>query len=164
MKMNMKTCLTYSLRLGLLVAAYSPNLLAQEQPLGGETPDESFAAEADALESGATMFPIPQYEGDVLTREALLGDWGGARTTLAEKYGMQFAVDVNQYYQGIWDGGRSRDSDYNGSTDYRFKFDYREGGAVAGRVSRGARGNLLGSVDQWVYRRRPAGQQRFGAE
>jgi porin len=128
----MKTCLTYSLRLGFLVAAYSPNLLAQEQPELGIAPVENFAAEAETLEAGTTLFPVPQYSGDLLTREALLGDWGGVRTTLAEENGIQFAIDVNQFYLGIWDGGRSRESDYNGSADYRFKFDTEKAGLFPG--------------------------------
>lgn len=78
------------------------------------------------------MFPVPRYDGDLLSREALLGDWGGGRTSLAEHGGLQFSVDVNQYYQGIWDGGRSRESEYNGSADYRIKLDTEKAGLWPG--------------------------------
>lgn len=90
------------------------------------------AAEAETDEVDMTLFPVPQYGGDLMTREALTGDWGGARTALAEENGIQFAVDVNHYYQGIWDGGRSRESDYSGSSDYRFKFDTEKAGLFPG--------------------------------
>ncbi|MGI9242742.1 MAG: carbohydrate porin [Verrucomicrobiales bacterium] len=98
----------------------------------GDPADESLAAEAEALAAGATMFPVPQYNGDLFTRETLTGDWGGLRTALATENGIQFALDVNQYYQGIWDGGRARDSEYNGVVDYRIKFDTEAAGVFPG--------------------------------
>jgi porin len=138
-KMNTKTRLASLLLSGFLVAISSPSLLAQDPsaPIEApapqtEAPDESLAAQAEVLESGATMFPVPAYAGDLLTREGLSGDWGGLRTTLAEDYGIQIAVDVTQFYLGIWDGGRGRESDYNGSADYRFKFDTEKGGLFPG--------------------------------
>ena len=57
---------------------------------------------------------------------------GGARTAIAEDNGLQFEVDVNQYYLGIWDGGRDESWDYNGSSDYRIKFDSSKSGLWEG--------------------------------
>ena len=112
----------------LFIFTFTFRAHAQEE----EAPDQSLTAEAEALEAGMTLFPIPQYAGDFLTREALTGDWGGARMVLAEENGIQFAVDVSQYYQGIWDGGRTSESDYNGVADYRFKFDTEAAGLFPG--------------------------------
>ncbi len=96
-------------------------------PTGGSASDEDRAAEAEALEADATLFPIPSYSGDIATRAALTGDWGGTRTTLAER-GIQFSADVNQYYQGILDGGIDTGWDYSGSSDYRLKVDTQKAG------------------------------------
>ena len=112
----------------LLAAASAQRLGAQES----EAPDASFAAEAEAVESGATLFPVPAYGGDLFTREALLGDLGGARSALADDAGLQFSADVNQFYLGIWDGGRSGRSEYNGSADYRVKLDTGKAGLWPG--------------------------------
>ena len=37
---------------------------------------------------------IPDYSGDLFSRSALSGDWGGARTAMANN-GMQFTIGIN---------------------------------------------------------------------
>ena len=66
------------------------------------------------------------------TRAALTGDWGGVRTDLAVESGIQIAVDVNQYYQGILDGGLDTGSQYSGTADFRVKLDTAEADLWAG--------------------------------
>ncbi len=53
--------------------------------LGQDDSDEGLAETAEAMAEGATLFPIPDYTSDLLTREALTGDWGGRRTALEER-------------------------------------------------------------------------------
>lgn len=112
------------LALALMVA----DLGAQDQGRAVEDLGEG----AERLEADATLFPVPSYDGDLITREALLGDLGGTRTAIATENGIQFAIDVNQYYFGIWDGGRSEESDYNGTADYYFRFDSGQAGLWPG--------------------------------
>ncbi len=100
--------------------------------LGQEAPSESLAEGAEALEEGATLFPIPDYASDILARDALTGDWNGERTSLAKDYGLQFELDVNQIYQGVMDGGNSSDDDYYGSAYYALKFDTGQAGLWPG--------------------------------
>ena len=83
--------------------------------LGQEEPSESMTEAAEALEEGATLFPIPDYASGILARDALTGDWNGERTSLAKDYGLQFEVDVNQIYQGVMAGGTSSNDDYYGA-------------------------------------------------
>ena len=65
----------------------------------------------------ATLFPIPDYSGSIWERSALLGDWGGARTALAER-GIQLELSLTSIYQGVWDGGRENDDwEYGASAD-----------------------------------------------
>ena len=99
--------------------------------LGQEAPDESYEAEAEALAEGATLFPIPDYTSELFMRDALTGDWGGVRSSRAES-GLQFEVDINQIYQGVMDGGSSRDSDYYGSAYYTLKLDTGKSGLWPG--------------------------------
>ena len=121
------TILAFLLWLGLWEIATAQDA----QSSGGEALDEDRAAEAEALQAEATLFPIPDYRGDLTNRAALSGDWGGNRTVIAEQ-GFQFSVDLNQYYQGILDGGIDTGWEYNGSSDYRLKLDTAKAGLWAG--------------------------------
>ncbi|HSA27657.1 MAG TPA: carbohydrate porin [Phycisphaerae bacterium] len=67
---------------------------------------------------------LPDYTGDLAHRKYLTGDWGGARTQLAEK-GILFELDVTQILQGNAHGGRDTNNAfrYSGSADYYLKLD-----------------------------------------
>jgi len=75
----------------------------------------------------ATLFPVPNLGGDIWTRDVMTGDWGGTRQRLADR-GIQFEIDVQQYYQGLADGGVDEHWDYNGTSDYRLKIDTGKAG------------------------------------
>lgn len=61
----------------------------------------------------------------------LTGDWGSARTKLADN-GITIDIDAVQAFQGIIDGGKDHGPRYGGSMDYRFKFDFQKMGLWQG--------------------------------
>jgi len=67
---------------------------------------------------------LPDYGGDLAHRKYLTGDWGGARTALANK-GILFDLDVTQLLQGNAHGGKDTNNAfrYSGSADYYLKLD-----------------------------------------
>lgn len=73
------------------------------------------------LERPLEMEPMFQGEnpfvGDIWTRQYILGDWGGVRTSLAER-GVTFDFLATQFYQGVASGGRQQAWEYGGKIDY----------------------------------------------
>jgi porin len=70
---------------------------------------------------------ISNYSGDLWSRPALTGDWGGLRNTLATK-GINLDVDLVQSLQGLNAGGSLRNQDsvlyrYGGYAEYRLNVD-----------------------------------------
>lgn len=63
------------------------------------------------------VLPLPDYSGDLRSREQLTGDWNGQRTKLAEK-GLQFQFDWVQSVQTVTSGGRDTGTRYGGNFDY----------------------------------------------
>jgi porin len=111
--------------------------LAASAPALGQTggapaasqPAAPEAASAPTSEPAYPAFFRLDYSGDFWHSPALTGDWGGARTKLAEK-GISFNVETLNYIQGNAHGGASTNGAfrYGGSTDYFFQFDtYRMG-------------------------------------
>jgi carbohydrate-selective porin OprB len=82
-------------------------------------------------QASAGLLPIPNYSADFWTRRSLSGDWGGVRTTLANK-GIQFGLQWNQYVQGVTDGGRDRTTHYGGDVVYSLSLDPHAHGRIAG--------------------------------
>ena len=74
-------------------------------------------------EEGGSLWPVPDYKGDIWERPALTGDWGGTRSQLADQ-GVFLDVDVLQTFQSVESGGRSQTSEYGGSVDYALKLDF----------------------------------------
>ena len=83
---------------------------------------EAQPRQAEKKQEEATLFPVPDYSGDLWKRPALTGDWGGLRTTLANR-GVQFEVDTFHIFQHVSDPGTDRTGRYSGSADYTLKFD-----------------------------------------
>ncbi len=92
------------------------------------------AAAASSDASGGILH-IPQYGGDFWKRGYLTGDWGGARTDLANN-GVQFEVQFDQYVQGVTDGGRDRTTRYGGTADYLLYLDLMRMGVLPGALIR----------------------------
>lgn len=86
------------------------------------TPAPDVPNESPPLQS---LIPtLPDYSGDWKTRQFLTGDWGGARTNLAEQ-GILLDLSLTQVFQGNVHGGADTNnaSRYSGSWDLRLKFD-----------------------------------------
>jgi porin len=88
---------------------------------------------AGTPEPSQGLLPISDYTGDFWKRATLSGDWGGARTDLANK-GVQIGVEWNQYVQGIIDGGRDRTTQYGGTLDYTANLDLMRMGVLPGAL------------------------------
>jgi len=77
---------------------------------------------------GAAWAQLPQiedYSGDLWSRPALTGDWGGLRNTLAAK-GVNLDVDLVQSLQGLNSGGLANDNilyRYGGHAEYLLNVD-----------------------------------------
>ena len=99
----------------------------------------------------ASLWPVPYYKGDIWSRPALTGSWGGVRTKMADK-GITVSVDTIQTYQNIIDGGRESGDiigmanafgnpkgtggEYGGSADYEIHFDFNKMGLMPGAFLR----------------------------
>src|SRR5262245_711168 len=82
---------------------------AQDEP-GGAAQQPAPASP----QASAGLLPFPDSWAAFGTRHSLSGDWGGARTDLANK-GIQFGLQWNQYLQGVTDGGRDHTTQYGGN-------------------------------------------------
>jgi carbohydrate-selective porin OprB len=87
----------------------------------GAAQDERQAVEK-AESTDTTLYPVPNYSGDVWSRSYLTGNWGGLRSKLAER-GVQFDFGVTQIFQGVASGGTNRTGRYSGLTDMVLKLD-----------------------------------------
>ncbi len=75
------------------------------------------AADPQPKAEPASIWPKPDYSGDLWSRYHLTGDWGGWRTKLADR-GVTLEVDMLQAYRGLVSGGRDENDAYGGSADY----------------------------------------------
>ncbi len=130
MRMNQsKLCAAAAGTLGLLVTSRSISQTA--------TPDSTVAEQSDvepvdvAVAKG--ILPIPDYTGDLWTRRYISGDWGSARTQLAES-GLQLEIGWTQTVQSVTSGGRETGTRYGGSLDYLMNFDLDRMGLVPGAL------------------------------
>ncbi len=79
------------------------------------------------------ILPVPDYSVDLWERNFLLGDFGGARDSLAVN-GIQFHIDWTQYLQGVVDGGRDTTTRYGGALDYNLTLDLQQMGVMPGAL------------------------------
>lgn len=96
-----------------------------QEPAGAAQPQAEQlepASKEPALQS--VIATLPDYGGDLQTRNFLAGDWNGERTRLAEK-GILFQFELDQFLQGNTHGGKDTNNAarYFGSWDLRLKFD-----------------------------------------
>ncbi len=98
--------------------------MALGQPDTGGAP----AGEPDEPEG---LLPIPDYSGDLWSRGALSGDWGGVRDDLTAR-GLFIKVGWTQVLQSVVDGGRATGTKYGGSLDYLINLDLHRMGLMPG--------------------------------
>lgn len=79
------------------------------------------------------LIPIPDYNGDLLSRRALTGDWGGWRTNLARR-GLTLDLAFSQIGQGVVDGGRDTGWAYGGKLDTFLTLDLQRMGLLPGAL------------------------------
>lgn len=106
---------------------------ADPQPAPAADAADPAALDTADPEAAAGIIPIPDYTGDIWSRPALLGDLGGARTTIAN-HGIQFGIDWNQTVQSVVSGGRDINTAYGGTLDYNATFDLMRMGVLPGAI------------------------------
>ncbi len=89
----------------------------------------SSAAQSGAQE--ATLFPVPNYSGDLWSRSYGTGDWGGLRSKLANS-GVQLAVETTHFFQDVASGGLKQTGRYSGTADMTLKLDSQKLGLWPG--------------------------------
>lgn len=118
----------YKCRLTLMLVLMclpTVSVMAEDGP-GPSTsqPSNESTAAAPTTQPAAPAFFRLDYGGDLLHSPGLTGDWGGARTKLAEE-GISFNVEVLQFMQGNAHGGKDTNHaiSYSGSSDYILQLD-----------------------------------------
>ena len=91
----------------------------------------SFASAGAAEQEEATLFPVPDYSGDLWSRSRLTGDWGGLRTKLAN-HGIQLESDTTHFFQDVAAGGFNRTGRYIGTAEIVLKLDSQKMGLGPG--------------------------------
>lgn len=122
------SCVLALTAVGAAVSLTAPVLAQDGQAGAGAKPAEAPATEAKQADG---LLPLPEYNGDIWTRDFLLDGWGGARTGWADQ-GVQVDVDFVQTLQSVVDGGRDTGTRYGGSLDYIVMFDLMRMGLVPG--------------------------------
>jgi porin len=123
----MRTAISRSLFLTVFAAVSGENVWSQDPPAIQE---ELLVEKRTACEACLGQTPTSEaaseasnsFAGDFLHRSRALGDPGGIRSRLAER-GVTLDVYFTQFYQGVTEGGFSRDAFYGGHLDYLFKLD-----------------------------------------
>ena len=100
-------------------------------PAGAAQEEKQPTEKTTAASQDASLYPVPNYGGDLWSRSYLTGDWGGLRSKLAER-GVQFDFNVTQIFQGVASGGTNRTERYSGSADMVLKLDTQKMGLWPG--------------------------------
>jgi porin len=79
----------------------------------------------------ATLFPVPNFTGDIWNRPKLTGDWGGLRGKLANR-GVQLDMDNVHTFQNVASGGIDRTGRYVGTAEVVLKLDSNKMGLWPG--------------------------------
>jgi len=114
---------------GLSLCVLTSNALAQNNK--GNMEKTNAPPETAKVSRG--LLPVPDYSGGFWSREYLTGDWGGARTCLAD-HGVQLGVLWDQYVQGVADGGHARTTKYGGTVDYTVNLDLMKMNVLPGAL------------------------------
>jgi len=114
----------------LQTATPSEAIPSPVEPSGPEaSPDRKFSLAS----ASPSLLPVSDYRGSLWKRQAMLGDWGCARTTLLDD-GISTDVSVTQILQQNAYGGLYTHNalQYSGSSDYYFTLDTGRAGLWPG--------------------------------
>lgn len=113
-----------SLMVAIIVVSMETPMVAQETPHKTTAPETSEPIKEESPKLQSLIQELPDYTGDLSQRKYLTGDWGGARTEMAEK-GILFDLSLTQVFQGNAHGGKNTKdaAEYSGSFDLTLKFD-----------------------------------------
>lgn len=111
--------------IGFLIAVVGVSIAGAAQEAGSKT------ADAKTAQAEATLFPVPNFTGDLWSRSKLTGDWGGLRTTLGRN-GVQLDVDNVHTFQNVTSGGADSAGRYLGNAEIVLKLDSQKMGLWPG--------------------------------
>ena len=106
-------------------------LASEEGPGPGSSVAPSEGAPKAESEELPWLIPHLDYRGDLMTRPALTGDWGGLRQELMDK-GLRFDFSLTQTLQRNLAGGRDYRCAYSGGLDFGFQLDTDKAGLWPG--------------------------------
>ena len=109
------------IRIGLTAAI----LVGVALPALAQTPDQTAAGVSFARQTAAQ--PQPLTVRDWVNRSEMLGDWGGARTSLAER-GFTIETSWTQFFQWAPASENTRAWDYGGKLDFKMTQDLSKQG------------------------------------
>lgn len=92
-----------TIRIACAILGLTSAAVGQDTSVPAAAQPAEEAAQSAAMPS--IIQTLPDYTGDLAHRKYLTGDWGGARTELANK-GVLFDLDVTQVLQGNAHGGK----------------------------------------------------------
>ena len=79
------------------------------------------------------ILPVPEYGGDIWSRDNLTGDWGGRRTEWANK-GVQLGLEYLHWVGSVVDGGLTDEMESGANVTYKLKWDLMRAGILPGAL------------------------------
>ena len=121
-------------RMDLIVGTITLLLISfacTEEPRAQQSAAAAPMGESRKPETEATLFPVPDFTGDIWTRAKLTGDWFGLRTKMGNN-GVQLDVDNVHTFQSVSGGGLDSTSRYLGNAEIVLKLDSQKMGLWPG--------------------------------
>ena len=126
MNIKLKLSLVATLFLTIVFAVQVKVFCQTPTPSPTPTTSQAIAVNAkganESASQSAAASPTPTPKPDFWHQEELTGDWGGTRTRWKDK-GVELEFKLDQFYQGVAEGGIREGSVYNGKFESLFKFD-----------------------------------------
>ena len=109
----------------VLVMASSTGLAAEERLVAIERGASGDESQSDGI------LPLLDYSGDLWSRSVVSGDWGGVRSSLAER-GISADLSFATLLQSVADGGADRETRAGTSMDLGAHIDFMRMGLIPG--------------------------------
>jgi porin len=114
-----------------LITALLVSFARMEQTLAQQSAAAAPNGEPKKPQAEATLFPVPDFTGDIWQRAKLTGDWFGLRTKMANN-GVQLDMDNVHTFQSVSGGGLDSTSRYLGNAEIVLKLDSQKMGLWPG--------------------------------